>query len=237
MKKISYSQNFEDIYIWRTYEILAKILPIESPDLNPTIIDIGAWEPIADSVSASFISLGWTAVLVEPQVWYFDLLSKYYESHKNITLLNYAVSDYVGEIVLFVPSQTTGWGSTKKYHALLMNESLSEFLVKVTTLDWLHEIVSRNYFVLKIDAEGSEDEIIRGWQNLIVMPTCICMEGNSEIANSQLITKGYKKYFFDGVNSYYIKEVYYSLLGDFNPLNLLEDGNFILGGNSWLTIQ
>ena len=235
-KIISCAQNFEDIYLWRTFKIL-KASAAEASDLNTFILDVGAWEPVADSVSASFISEGWRALLIEPQPSYFKKISDYYSENRNVTVMSCALADEDGTTSLFVPATTTGWASVQQQHAEQMNEPLVEHLVQTLTLDQVHRAVTRNYFVLKLDAEESELKILKGWTNLEISPTCICLEGTSPDVIALIVSRGYSPYFFDGINSYLIKDKYLPILTNFNPINLIDDNGFVLNTGTWLTSE
>ena len=56
MSIISYAQNFEDVMLWRA---LGQIE-------HGFYIDIGAQDPIIDSVSLAFYEHGWRGIHVEP---------------------------------------------------------------------------------------------------------------------------------------------------------------------------
>ena len=60
-KYISNAQNFEDIYLYRACSLIKE----KFGDVNATelIVDIGAWEPIADNVSAFYIEIKCRAIL------------------------------------------------------------------------------------------------------------------------------------------------------------------------------
>ena len=60
----SYSQNFEDIILWRALEDVGKGF----------YIDIGAQSPIIDSVSKAFYEHAWRGVHIEPVTEYVNLL-------------------------------------------------------------------------------------------------------------------------------------------------------------------
>ena len=99
---ISYAQNFEDIYLYRTYSILSSQGEIPSNALNKIIVDIGAWEPVADSVSALFIELHWRALLFEPQPSLTKKLLAYYNSYNNVEIFGTAVGRVAGSVNFFL---------------------------------------------------------------------------------------------------------------------------------------
>ena len=53
---ISYAQNFEDVILWRALKHVE----------NGFYIDIGAQDPVIDSVSRGFYEKGWRGLHVEP---------------------------------------------------------------------------------------------------------------------------------------------------------------------------
>jgi hypothetical protein len=61
---VSYSQNFEDVMLWRALRHVPRGL----------YIDLGAQDPLVDSVSLAFHQRGWTGVHVEPTPHYARLL-------------------------------------------------------------------------------------------------------------------------------------------------------------------
>ena len=64
MSFVSYAQNFEDVMLWRALKHIK----------NGFYIDIGAQDPIVDSVSFAFYENGWRGVHVEPTAQYSSKL-------------------------------------------------------------------------------------------------------------------------------------------------------------------
>src|SRR5438128_4041408 len=62
----SYAQNFEDVMLWRAL----KGVP------NGFYIDVGAQDPVIDSVSMGFYEQGWRGVHIEPVAFYAERLRK-----------------------------------------------------------------------------------------------------------------------------------------------------------------
>ena len=61
---VSYAQNFEDVILWRALQHVERGF----------YIDIGAWDPVIDSVSLGFYDKGWRGVHVEPVAQYAQKL-------------------------------------------------------------------------------------------------------------------------------------------------------------------
>jgi len=53
----SYAQNFEDVILWRALKHVER----------GCYVDIGAWDPVIDSVSLAFYEQGWRGLHVEPE--------------------------------------------------------------------------------------------------------------------------------------------------------------------------
>ncbi len=56
MTFISYAQNFEDVMLWRALKHVE----------NGFYVDVGAQDPVVDSVSLAFYEHGWRGVHIEP---------------------------------------------------------------------------------------------------------------------------------------------------------------------------
>src|SRR5258708_9376318 len=61
---LSYAQNFEDVMLARA---LASVK-------HGFYVDVGAWDPILDSVTAHFSEKGWRGINIEPAPKYADAL-------------------------------------------------------------------------------------------------------------------------------------------------------------------
>ena len=70
MTFISYSQNFEDVMLWRALKHIK----------NGFYIDVGANHPEEDSVTKSFYENGWSGINIEPEKEFYELLEEGRES-------------------------------------------------------------------------------------------------------------------------------------------------------------
>src|ERR1039458_3102256 len=61
---VSYAQNLEDVLLWRALKNVE----------NGFYIDVGAQDPVVDSVSLAFYRKGWRGVHVEPAPAYAEAL-------------------------------------------------------------------------------------------------------------------------------------------------------------------
>ena len=83
---ISYAQNSEDVVLMRAF----------ADETNGFYIDVGAWDPVADSVTKVFYDGGWRGINIEPQPARCKLFEK---ERQRDTNLNVAISDAEGTAV------------------------------------------------------------------------------------------------------------------------------------------
>src|ERR1043166_6529670 len=98
MEIISYAQNFEDVLLWRALQHVGR----------GVYVDIGAQDPIIDSVSRALYEPGWRGVHVEPTAQYAELLR---HDRPDEVVIQAAVSDRSGLMDLYVipyTGQSTG---------------------------------------------------------------------------------------------------------------------------------
>jgi len=130
--------------------------------------DIGA--NIGDKTSI-FRSHGCSVVAVEPVARNLEILRTRFGRDRNITVVDTAVSDYVGSATLSVVDANTAFSTfnDKWVQALADPEHNRWGLtvesrpvdVETTTLDMLIERFGRPYYI-KIDVEGHELRVLRG---------------------------------------------------------------------------
>lgn len=85
---ISYAQNFEDVMLWRALKHVERGL----------YIDLGAQDPVVDSVSLAFHERGWKGIHVEPTSHYAQLLR---DQRRGDTVIEAAISN-VGDMITFL---------------------------------------------------------------------------------------------------------------------------------------
>lgn len=90
---VSYAQNFEDVMLWRALGHIEQGF----------YIDIGANDPVVDSVSKAFYDQGWRGIHVEPMPLYADLLRKNRPDEK---VIQAAVSSQLGMISFYEIADT-----------------------------------------------------------------------------------------------------------------------------------
>lgn len=225
---VSYAQNFEDVILHRA---LAKVD-------RGNYIDVGAQSALVDSVSRMFHDLGWSGVHVEPVGAYADELESARPGDK---VLRVAVGDDRGTITFHeVPS--TGLSTIDAEIAAGHRNEGFEVLERETPVVTLDDVFYASGFDeihwLKIDVEGFEASVIRGWHG-DVRPWVVVVESTLPLSQveshdaweSMLLDKGYTFAYFDGLNRFYVSATHRELLGTFGPgPNVFDD--FSLSGTA-----
>ena len=85
MKFVSHAQNFEDVMLWRCFGHLN----------SGFYVDIGADDPVIDSVTKSFYESGWTGINIDPTENSFTKLQVDRQRDINIQV---AVAEHEGSI-------------------------------------------------------------------------------------------------------------------------------------------
>ena len=157
---VSYAQNFEDVILWRA---LGEIQ-------SGFYIDIGAQDPVIDSVSLAFYEKGWRGVHIEPIPSY---AAKVRTARPDEEVIEAAIASTLGHITIHEFADTglsTGKGEIAERHGA---GGLTSKPVDVQTLslsDVLEKYSSKEIHWLKIDVEGMEAEAIASWGNSTARP-------------------------------------------------------------------
>src|SRR3982074_3325037 len=206
MTMVSYAQNHEDV-------LLDRAFPRGKPGFY---IDIGANEPVRNSVTKHFYELGWHGINLEPGAPPFELLAAERERDVN---LNVAVSDTEGELTLYeLPPDLSGGSTLSKANVARHREAgppAAERPVPTLPLAQLCERhAAATIDFLSIDVEGHEREVLAGgdwekWRPRIVVGEAT--EPTTTIPSHEkwegiLLEAGYDFATFDGLNRYYVRK-------------------------------
>jgi FkbM family methyltransferase len=229
MTMISYAQNFEDVMLWRA---LGNIP-------NGLYIDIGAQDPLVDSVSKAFYDKGWRGIHVEATPTYAEKLRL---DRPDEIVIQAAVNDVTGSIVLHeIPGGGLSTGDLDTAHAHIERG----FNVQAVTVPCitLEEVFSRasskEVHWLKIDVEGMEHQVLRSWGSCDVLPWIVVVESTLPLTTIEshaiwehcLLERGYRHVYFDGLNRYYVSPNHQELTAAFESApNVFDD--FALAGNA-----
>ncbi|MFQ6540304.1 MULTISPECIES: FkbM family methyltransferase [Aphanothece] len=204
-----YSQNFEDLYLWRLLR-----------DRNTGFyIDAGAFHPQIDSVTKIFYDQGWNGINIEPLP---DKVRLFQAERPRDINLQLAVSQSSGKAD-FHAYGGSGLGSLKHTSIKMSSEHAQQHSVIEVRVATLREVVDAynpsKIDFLKIDVEGSELDALKGFfvDDLRpgLLPSIIVVEAtepNSRIeslarqeSNNLLESEGYLRFFHDGLNDYFCR--------------------------------
>ncbi|WP_426201921.1 FkbM family methyltransferase [Pseudomonas sp. TWP3-1] len=205
MTFISYAQNFEDIRLWRALKFFE----------NGFYIDVGANDPLHDSVTKAFYDRGWSGINVEPMQNFHDALR---QQRPRDTTLQCIASDQPGEVTFYgIPG--TGLSTADPVVAQERRDlglDVRSLTVKARTLTSICEehASERPIHFLKIDVEGHEETVLRGMDFSRFRPWIILIETPFERDHTweHLVTDaGYQNVCFDGLNSYFLANEHINL--------------------------
>ena len=227
MSLISYAQNFEDIMLWRALKHIQ----------NGCYIDIGAQDPLIDSVSKVFYAQGWRGIHVEPTQQYADKLR---QERPDELVMQVAVSSQPGSIV-FYEFADTGLSTANRDIALRHQTaglSCTETQVQLITLDEVfNQVATQDIHWLKIDVEGLEKSVLESWGSNHIRPWILVIESTKPTTQEEsyqeweflVLQKGYQFAYFDGLNRFYISGEHLELVDFFKISPNIFDG-FALSG-------
>lgn len=222
MTFISYAQNCEDVMLLRALRHVEKGF----------YIDVGAQDPIEDSVTKVFYDRGWHGINLEPvDHWYRKLLR---DRPRDINL-RMAASDHHGSIRFYEVADTglsTGDSDFAAHHKG-GGRAVAEYEVECRTLNEIceeHRVGTIHF--LKIDVEGAEAAVLRGLSLDRIRPWIIVIEAmlpNSQVPawadwHPLLQERGYNCVYEDGLNRFYVATEHSGLKEAFRfPPNIMDD--------------
>jgi FkbM family methyltransferase len=229
MSFTSYAQNFEDVILWRALGHIE----------TGFYIDIGAQDPLIDSVSLAFHEHGWKGVHVEPTPRYAKMLR---EQRPGDVVIQAAVGN--GDALLhFFEIPNTGISTAVPGLAQRHRErgfEVSDITVPCVTLsDVLQTATGHDIHWLKIDVEGYERQVLSSWGKDKSRPWIVVLEstlpGTKNESHAEwerlILAKGYRFAYFDGLNRFYVSNKRLELLKVFGPGPNVFD-NFSLNGTT-----
>ena len=223
MTFFSYAQNLEDVMLWRALKHVDKGF----------YIDVGANDPVKDSVTKAFYEKGWRGINIEPVSDWFEKISKDRPNDINLEL---AVGEKEEKINFYKIANTglsTADKSIAQRHKIEQGYDYSEICVLVKTLSSICEAcnVTQIHF-LKIDVEGMELAVLRGFDLKKYRPWIILIEStlpNTQIENfntceALFFSADYSFAYFDGLNRFYVAIEHSELISAFKyPPNVFDD--------------
>jgi FkbM family methyltransferase len=229
MTFISYAQNFEDVMLWRALGHINQGF----------YIDIGAQDPVIDSVSLAFYEHGWRGVHIEPTQQYSNKLR---EARPDEIVEQVAIGS-CESLMTFYEISGTGLSTADpviaKRHELAGYHA-NQIEVPVISLDVMLDKYKHNtVHWLKLDVEGLEQDVLESWKESVCRPWLLIIESTKPLTQEQsyaqweplVFAKDYRYAYFDGLNRYYVHSDHADLLASFNtPPNIFDE--FVLSGTA-----
>ncbi|MFM8891589.1 MAG: FkbM family methyltransferase [Planctomycetia bacterium] len=208
---ISYAQNFEDVVLNRVFHDVP----------NGRYIDVGAYDPVIDSVTKHFYDRGWAGVNVEPVLRFHEKFEQQRPRDWNLNVVlgparrEVEFSEW-GDSGLSTYCDTmnattmSGLGLTKKVQTVKM----------ITLADVTSQFNGEDVQFLKIDVEGAERDVLLGGEWRAFRPRVILLEAiKPKLPGCDLFSfeptwfewegllfqHGYEFGLFDGLNRYYYR--------------------------------
>lgn len=223
MSWTSYSQNFEDVMLWRALKRVEQ----------GCYIDVGANSPVVDSVTKHFYDQGWSGINIEPEPELHAMLEQ--DRPRDINL-KVAISDFEGEGEIYYCVEK---GLSTLDKAIADSNKTQGFgnnisKVFVTTLKTVCEdhIGDGEVHFLKVDAEGLEEKVLFGNDWTKIRPWIVVVEAmlpNTQIEDHHkwegiLLDASYKFAYADGLNRFYVAKEHGELIASFKyPPNVFDD--------------
>lgn len=223
MTMYTYAQNGEDVILQRVFRHIE----------TGFYVDVGAQDPVVDSVTKAFYELGWHGINVEPASTYLNSLKQDRSRDLNLGIV---VTDTPGMTAFFrIPD--SGLSTTQprladkaaKQHGFAVHE---EFLPSLTLSQILQSVGKQEVHFLKIDVEGGEAAVIRGLNLSVDRPWVILVESTEPMTTHEsfqewepdLLQQGYEFVFCDGLNRYYLASEQPDLRESFRtPPNIFDE--------------
>lgn len=226
---ISYAQNFEDVMLWRALKHVT----------NGFYIDVGAQHPVIDSVSKAFYEHGWRGIHVEPTPGYASLLR---QDRPDETLLQVALADRHGTLKFFEIPETglsTADTDIANGHQKRGFEIREVIVPCITLADVFALAGDQDIHWLKIDVEGWERDVLKGWGQSEARPWLVVIESTLPLTeidtheswDTLLLDRGYSEIYFDGLNRFYVSELHPEVIPAFRVAPNVFD-NFELNGTA-----
>lgn len=206
-------------------------------------IDVGAQDPVTDSVSLAFHERGWDGVSVEPSPLSAEAIRR---ARPGSWVVEAALAASPGQAIL---NEIAGTGLSTLQKDLATKHREAGFPLRTVevicrTLDGIFDDVQkvrgdRPVHWLKIDVEGTESDVLRGWRTSHVRPWIVVVEAVAPVNGSTvgarpeethaeweplLLERDYAFAYFDGLNRFYVSGEHHEFIASFNAAPNIFDG-------------
>ncbi len=198
---ISYAQNFEDVTLWRALRDVT----------DGRYVDVGTLHPEIDSVTKWFYDQGWSGINMEPVPEMFAVIEAARPRDINIQA---AAGAAAGVAEMAVVHDSMGLSSLD-ISAVSANVNFPYNLVEVEIQplrDVLEPFAGQDIHFLKIDAEGTEHDVLLGMDFSRFRPWVVVVEATEPLSQTVtaekwedlLLGANYQHAYFDGLNEFYV---------------------------------
>lgn len=174
-------------------------------------VDVGANDPVIDSVTKYFYDRGWKGINIEPLDHHFRQLQT--ERPRDVNL-KIGVGEKEGSLVLREYTAGTGLSTfaenMKQEYSEGKNAAAVDYVDHTVSIKTLAQIFKEckppTINFMKVDVEGFEYEVLAGNDWKRYRPEVICIEANHIEKHWPKLLKShdYVLAFFDGLNEYYV---------------------------------
>lgn len=221
MSFVSYAQNLEDVMLWRALKHVGQGF----------YIDVGANDPVVDSVTKAFYDRGWRGINIEPLSSHHAALL--IDRPRDINL-QCAAGATSGELEIW-ECDVRGWATASmeavERHIANGHEGAFHKVPVVQLKDVCGQHVPGEIHFLKIDVEGFEKSVIDGMDFFRFRPWVLVIEATRPNSTeevhgeweAQVVSAGYGLAYVDGLNRFYVANERAELLAAFRyPPNVFD---------------
>ena len=201
---VSYSQNSEDLVLWRALRHIE----------NGTYVDVGAADPTEFSVTRAFYDRGWSGFNIEPAPHYVQLLRE--ERPRDVTV-EMCAGAQPGTVTLHLVPDTGLSTMVDDHLAVIADQHFDvvDLEVEMRRLDVIlvdNGYDGRDIHFLKVDVEGAEEQVLLGIDFTVWRPWVVVVEATEPLSTAPshvawehlLLEAGYEFCLFDGLNRFYV---------------------------------
>jgi FkbM family methyltransferase len=203
---VSYAQNGEDVVLARAF----------GSDYAGFYIDVGASDPVVDSVTKHFYDHGWHGINVEPAALALQALR---EARPRDINLGVGLGAQPGELTFYeLPKEMTGCSTFSAELAAEYRREGWESTVRAVPIMTLASVCEehaarRTIDFLKIDVEGNEADVLAGADLERFRPRILVVEATApgtpkathEAWEAEVLAAAYEFALFDGLNRFYVR--------------------------------